>query len=239
MINRRNWLDTNEHLTYRAEVHQDARSTQATRRSSLRMLLLWADETLLGRALDIRPTLPVYLAEQRRDGERLAITTQEGMISTTRTFFQWALAAHPRRYRRITSLWMDGLRPVPQPTRVREREIYTLEEARSLLAVSPVDMKTRRIQAATAFLFLSGMRVGAFVTMAIEAVDLGRREVRQWTALGMRTKFGKSATTYLLDIPDLQAVVARWDARVRSVLPARAMWYPNLEETPGREGPPA
>jgi len=41
----------------------------------------------------------------------------------------------------------------------------------------------------------------------------------------VHTKNSKSATTYLLDIPDLLAVVERWDSFVRAHLPLSAMWY--------------
>jgi len=47
-------------------------------------------------------------------------------------------------------------------------------------------------------------------------------------ALGVRTKNGKAATTYLLDIPDLREVVQRWDAVVRPQLPPSAAWYTPL-----------
>jgi hypothetical protein len=42
------------------------------------------------------------------------------------------------------------------------------------------------------------MRAGAFSTLPISAVDLSSRTIKQWPALGVKTKNGKSATTYLL-----------------------------------------
>ena len=74
-------------------------------------------------------------------------------------------------------------------------------------------------------LFLSGMRATAFGTLPIAAVDLPSRTIKQWPALGVATKNGKSATTYLLDIPELLRVVEAWDAFVRAQLPPTAMWY--------------
>jgi integrase len=52
--------------------------------------------------------------------------------------------------------------------------------------------------------------------------------VKQWPNLGVRTKFKKHATTYLLDIPDLLAVVRTWDLVVRGVLPPGGAWYAHL-----------
>ena len=103
----------------------------------------------------------------------------------------------------------------------------TLDEALRLTAV-PVDsddLAARRDQAAAAMLFVSGMRVAAFGSLPIGAVDLASRTIKQWPALGVKTKNGKSATTYLLNIPELNAVVEAWDAFVRSRLPETAMWY--------------
>jgi len=119
--------------------------------------------------------------------------------------------------------------------RKRERNIYTLEDVRALLAVSGNGVRLQRIQAACALLFLSGMRVGALVTLPVGALDLDAQEIRQWPELGVHTKFNKTATTYLLDIPDLLQVVVAWDTRVGEELGVGAMWYPNLSTMPGEK----
>jgi hypothetical protein len=41
----------------------------------------------------------------------------------------------------------------------------------------------------------------------------------------VHTKFGKHATTYLLNIPDLLKVVNEWDQEVRSILPEDGLWF--------------
>jgi len=51
------------------------------------------------------------------------------------------------------------------------------------------------------------------------------RTIKQWPSLGVRTKSGKTATTYLLEIPELLAVAEQWDTFVRACLPPSAMWY--------------
>lgn len=76
-------------------------------------------------------------------------------------------------------------------------------------------------------LFLSGMRADAFASLPISCVDMDRREVRQLPEMGVRTKNRKAAKTYLLDIPDLLDVVARWDRRVRTLEPGD-LWYSPL-----------
>ncbi|HSD85086.1 MAG TPA: hypothetical protein VLG46_14555, partial [Anaerolineae bacterium] len=87
------------------------------------------------------------------------------------------------------------------------------------------DLSLWRDQVGAVMLFLSGMRAGAFGTLPISAVDLSTRTIKQWPSLGVKTKNGKAATTYLLDIPELLAVVKEWDTFIRSQLPPTAMWY--------------
>jgi len=232
MIDRRNYADARAHLAYRAKVFRDAPGTQGNRWSALRLILIWADEALLSTAPSIRPSYPTFLAEQVRDGQPLAQSTVDGMIAVARTFFRWALTAYPGRYRGISPLWLDTLQAPNVPTAAPSRELYTLDDVRAMVTGGDGTLRCLRIQAAVALLFLSGMRAGAFVTLPIKALNLGRREVHQWTSLGVQTKFSKTATTYLLAIPELLEVVRGWDSLVRRELPDDAMWYANLSEHP-------
>ena len=57
--------------------------------------------------------------------------------------------------------------------------------------------------------------------------------------LTQRTAFSagrgsKTATTYLLDVPDLLAVVQVWDSYSRTLAPRSGLWYPALQ----RDGAP-
>ena len=104
------------------------------------------------------------------------------------------------------------------------------------LATLPVDeddIATKRDQAAAAMLFISGMRVGAFATLPILAVDIDSNSIRQWPELGVKTKFNKKATTFLLPIPELIQIVEEWDSFVRENLPEHMMWYPALKSNWG------
>jgi len=69
------------------------------------------------------------------------------------------------------------------------------------------------------------MRASAFTTLPIEAVDLDNLRLRQWPELGVHTKNGKKATTFLLNIPEILAPVRQWDAIVRKSLPGSSSWY--------------
>jgi integrase len=77
-------------------------------------------------------------------------------------------------------------------------------------------------------LYLSSMRIGALGSLPLQAVDLSKQTIRQWPKLGVQTKNNKTATTYLLDIPELFAVVEKWEAFMRRQLLPTAMWYTHL-----------
>jgi len=201
-------------------------------------MLRWADDESLTAAPAIRPTWPTWLkgyADGTRsgDGDGLATSTVEGMTSAVRVFFQWAMLAHPRRYRKVNLLYLDSLRPPDVAEAPKERTYYTLADVEALVAVDEGSMRCRRAQATAAMLFLSGMRSGAFVTLPIRCVDVAGRKVRQWVSEGVKTKNSVTATTYLLPIPSLLAVVQEWDDLVRGRLPDGAMWYANLTNRPG------
>lgn len=197
-------------------------------------MLEWADDVPFPKADKVRPAYPVYLrgVEAVRNykpmGRPLSRTTQELACDSARGFFTWA-RLHLQHYRTVDPTWIDTLRPARLPEKVQERELYTLEDVLAITEPSPDDgLRLKRDKAAAALLFLSGMRVGAFVTLPITALDLDQLSVRQWPELGVETKGGKAATTYLLDIPELLDRVTRWDDIARPALPPEAMWYARL-----------
>lgn len=109
---------------------------------------------------------------------------------------------------------------------VPEHHFVALDEVLQLtrVPVDEADLARRRDQAGAALLFLSGMRVSALGSLPVSAVDIATRTVKQWPGLGVRTKNSKTATTFLLNIPELLAVAERWDAFIRPQLPPTAMW---------------
>lgn len=232
MINRENYQLTQRYLAYLAEVEQLQGKTLANKRVHLRHLLEWADAHSFAQAPDVRPTLPRYLLSARDDGadKPLSRDHMAKICGTTRKFFAWLRLLAPGRFKDLTPAWIATLAPVRRPgdDAPAERDIYTLADVRALLAAPAEKLTHRRTRAGVAMLFLSGMRIGAFVTLRIECVDLAQRVIKQWPALGVHTKGGKTATTYLLDIPDLLAVVQEWDSYVRQVSPASGLWYPAL-----------
>ncbi len=235
MVNRRNYHLVKEFLVHQQDTRQlDARSI--TRYwFYLKFLLLWADEVLFNQLASIRPAFAVYLSTTRLDGRTGSLDTDtlKKIIQTVKRFFTWLKMKYPQEFRELASDWIEELCPPRGNEGVAEHVFVTLDEVRRLAALEfpDDDLALRRDQAGAVLLYLSGMRAGAFGTLPITAIDLHRREIRQWPSLGVETKNDKSATTFLLDIPDLLTVVEKWDAFIRTQLPPTAMWYtPTISE---------
>jgi site-specific recombinase XerC len=230
MINRGNWKLTKAYLEYRAEVDQVSSSTIRLEETWLRHVLEWANDKPFEQAPRIRPTFPEYMLSARLDGEKSQLSTVyiKKVVSAGKRFSGWLVKHHTGFSGVITPAWLDTLKAPRLETEAKEHEAVTLDEILAM-AVAPVySLRDRRIRAAAVFWFLSGIRIGAFVTLPICAVNLNDWSIKQWPSLGVRTKFTKRATTYLLDIPELMGVVREWDRQVRSNLPETSFWFAPL-----------
>ncbi|MBI5304881.1 MAG: tyrosine-type recombinase/integrase [Chloroflexi bacterium] len=216
-------------MAYARDVTQLDRDSLNRYWAYLKHLLLWADEVFFGRVMDKRPTFAMYLISDREASglPAFAPVTLRKIFQTAKRFFLWAKTTYPREFQAMPMAWIDALR-LPRTTQVTQDHIFvTLDEVKQLVALSvdENDLATRRDQAAVAMLFLSGMRAGAFGSLTLECVDLTSRTIKQSLSLGVKTKNSKTATTYLLNIPELLAVVSKWDTFIRERLPITAPWY--------------
>lgn len=239
MINRSNWKYVQAYLDYRREVDQISKSSQRLEETWLRHLLEWADNQSFDHAPKIRPTFSEYMLTARMDemdGERLSPIYVRHVIRAAHRFFQW-VTNHQKGFSSISQAWLDTLKPPRMTIEPSEHEIVTLEEVRAIASAPVRSIGELRIRAAAVFLFLSGIRIGAFVTLPLSAVNLKDRSVKQWPRLGVRTKFSKHATTFLLDIPDLLEVVKQWDDEVRQVLPPTGFWFAPISPETGQIDP--
>jgi len=229
VVNRQNYLWVKAHLLYLREVVQLHEASVTRYWAYLRHLLLWADETLVTQAEQIRPTFPAHIVAeaQRPAGAGLAPATIKKILQSSQRFLRWLKQTYPSDCRTLSLTWIETLRPPRLPERQVEHEYVTLHEVLKLahLCVEPNNLSLRRDQAGALLLFLSGMRVSALGSLPIAAVDIPGQAVKQWPALGIRTKNSRSATTYLLPIPELLDVVETWDRYVRDQLPPTAMWF--------------
>jgi integrase len=229
VIRRSNFLLVRRYLQDLGEVYQLSGSSLGRYRFYLRHLLLWAGEMPFQQVVKLRPAFPSYVNNlPGRNGEGLlASVTQKKIIEVGKRFFTWGKQNHPKEFGYLTTTWLESLRSPRVRDSNDEHEYVSLEEVLQLIAIphDEDDFALLRDKAAAAMLFISGARASAFTTLPISAVDLPARTVRQWPELGVATKNGKRATTYLLPIPELLSVVQKWDDVVRSKLPSTIPWY--------------
>ncbi len=239
MIERQNYVKVCKYLTYLKEVMQLGTSSVERYRFYLRHLLLWAGATDFSKASTIRPPFPKYLLQltDTDKSKRLATSTQKKVLDTSKRFFLWAKRTYSRELNMISSEWIETLRMLRQPQKLQVNVFVTEHEVRKLISppAPQTDLALIRDQAAAAFLYLSGMRAGAFVTLPIAAIDLENLTIHQWPELGVHTKNGKKATTFLYGVPDLIEVIKRWDEIVREELPENACWYAPIHHIWGEQ----
>ena len=236
MINRDNWCLAHDYLKYRQEVDRVSLDTLKLEYTWLINLLEWAGGTSFQEVEKIRPTFPEYVeTKKKHNGEAMSREYMRKLVSVARLFLGW-LTMHKKGYRTtISPGWLDTLKlhRLPQTKGMYEHEHVTLDEIKAMAAAPVYSMRDQRIKAAAAFWFLSGIRINAFVSLPINAVDLSNMSVKQWPKLGVRTKNGKHATTYLLNIPEVLTVVRKWDTLVREHLPETSFWFAPLSPDTG------
>jgi integrase len=239
MVERQNYLKVKLFLKYMEEVQQVSKTSLDRYSFYLRHLLFWANERSLGESHTFRPTLPAYVAEQPgKDGQTpLASESQKKIIEISKRFFHWAKATYPKEFTKVPLIWIETLKPNRSPQTGGD-PIYVSEQEITQLMAVPVpknDLCLLRDKAAAARLYLTGERISALTTSPILALDLPQGCVRQWPELGVHTKFGKRATTFLLPIPQLIDVVAEWDDIARANLPHNYPWYAPIDQKWGEQ----
>ncbi len=160
----------------------------------------------------------------------LATATVKKTVQTVKRFLVWGKLHAPQEFKELSPAWIEDL-CAPKATDSSPDHIYVTFDEILHIARYPLaedDLVRQRDRAGLVLLFLSGMRIGALGSLPLQAVDLSKQTIRQWPKLGVQTKNNKTATTYLLDIPELFAIVEKWDTFVRQQLPPTAMWYTPL-----------
>ena len=229
MVNRDNYQLVKEFVAYLRDITQIEAASLDRYWSYLKHLLMWADEVPLSQVVDKRPTFAAYLTTARGDAANIAFAplTVKKIFQMAKRFLQWAKSSYPREFKAVGVGWIESLRLPRRAESPKEHQFVRLDEVLLLtnVPVDESDLALSRDKAAAALLFLSGIRAGALGSLTLECVDLPSRTVKQWPALGVKTKNRKSATTNLLNIPDLLGIAAKWDSFVRARLPLTAPWY--------------
>lgn len=225
MINRENWKHVRGYITYRSEVDLIANSSARLEQTWLSHLLEWAGDRSFQQVQAIRPSFPQYMRDRG-----LSPVYVSHVVRSVHRFFSW-LVKHRRGFGSISAAWLDTLKVPGMVIEHKEHELVTIEEIRAISAAPVETMRDRRIRASAVFLWLSAIRIGAFVTLPVSAVDLDTLTVKQWPKLGVKTKLKKHATTFLLDIPDLLEVVRAWDVEIRAV--GSRFWFASFSPETG------
>jgi integrase len=226
-----NQKDILEFLDYCGTAKQNCRETVAVRRTQLGYLSNWAGGTSFTNAPKIKESFPAYLGNlfmPNTDKRILSSTTTKATLNVGRMFFNWAINEYPERFRIIQKSWVDSLRlprHINQSDAPKEHQYYTLDEIIRIASLTPNSLAEKRGIAAMVFMYLSGMRVGAFLTLPISCVDMAQLKIFQVPSMGVATKFHKSSITTLLNIPELLPIVKNWDAEVRKQYPPYQTWF--------------
>ncbi len=234
MINRKNWKLSKKYLKYRGDVDQLSNGSLRIEVTYIRYLLEWAGENPFRDARIILPALPEFLLKTRLDGRNEILSGDyiKKVLSTARRFFRW-LSDNKKEYRSLNINWLNTLKPKRIHEQPKKVEVISLEQVIEISKVKVENAIERRIRAAAVFWFLSGIRIGAFVSLPLQAVDIENREIKQFPSLGVRTKYQKYAVTYLLPIAELITVIREWDEQVRKLLPESGYWFAPLSPRTG------
>lgn len=234
MINRQNWLLTEEYLsTGIKEENPNVTQTSIDRYEfSLKHLLLWADDLPLDVALNSKnPPFTTYVKNlpARRGEGTIALESQKKIILVSKKFLQWAKDNKSNEVKNLASKNIKTLVHPKISSQPTDPISVSLDEVLELTSFDCGDnLSHQRDLAAMAFAFLSGARAGAIASAPIKTINLDDMCFMQYPELGVKTKNGKREQTFLLPIPELISVVKRWDNYVRSNLADTELWYAPL-----------
>ena len=234
MINRSNWKQTKAYLEYRIHVDQISPGSARIEKTFIRYILEWAGSEPFRKAPSIRPTLPEFMLFARlsqKEGQ-LSPALIKKALATARRLFSW-LKDNRSDFRSLKQSWINTLKTRRLNETPKNSEAVTFEEILAIASAPVENIVERRIRASAIFLFLSGVRIGAFVSLPLKAVDINNKIILQDPSIGVRTKNHKFGKTTLLNIPELLDVVMNWDKEVRSILPEDGFWFAPLKAETG------
>ena len=192
-----------EFCIYLLEVEQLSLNSVNNIRGRLMHFVDWLGEASILDAPHRHPGFAEYLKSARRDGwgRPLSHYYSVRVVRSVKRFLKW-LMAHHEGFDSVSPAWIGSLKP-PRSTIESPSPKAVLFERILEIAKAPAEqLWEKRIQAAVCFMFLSGIRVGAFVTLRPLTIEMESLTVKQLPSLGVRTKNSKAAITYLLNIEE-------------------------------------
>lgn len=235
MINRENYLLVREFLEYRETVKQREKLTINTYWHSMKHFLQWLDSRHVTEAEKVKPPFPEYMlharnkqhpSQNKKDLAPLSSSKMEKTVTHVRIFLEWL-----RVYKgiKVSAAYIETLevrRSARAQSKLTKREYWKLSDVEKIAALKPRNIVEKRDIAATCFMFLSGARIGAFVTLPFAAVDIEKSRIIQSPEIGVRTKNHKAAVTFLLPIESLMKPVKEWHEYLAAHGGRDLLWYP-------------
>jgi integrase len=163
-----------------------------------------------------------HISGQRnaRTGAPLSAATIGALLRDLKAFFHW-LADQPGYKSKISHADADYFTPDRKSEQARRGTLWkphpSPEQARQVVAKMPATtVLERRDRALVAFLFLTGSREGAAISLRLGHVDLANRCVA-FDGRSVNTKFGKVFTTAFFPIGGiLEEVLREWVRELRT-----------------------
>lgn len=164
-----------------------------------------------------------HLASARNEKTHTALSpgTIHGTLRELKAFFTW-LADQPGYKSKVSHADAAYFTPDRRSSRAARGGCWkphpSPEQMRHVLAQMPAEtVLQRRDRALFAFLFLTGSREGAAITMRLNHVDLAARCVH-FDGRTVDTKFGKSSSTSFFPVGELAGeVLAQWIGELRTI----------------------
>ncbi|SFR47912.1 tyrosine-type recombinase/integrase [Litoreibacter janthinus] len=157
--------------------------------------------------------------QNQHTGGKLSRSSINGTLREVKAFFLW-LSDQPGYKSKITSSDTDYLSPDRKSENARRSSCWkphpSPAQVRVLLHQMPTDtVLRRRDRALIAFLFLTGSREGAAITLRLAHVDLANACVH-FDGKSVDTKFGKTFTTAFFPFGhDVERIVREWIAELK------------------------
>jgi site-specific recombinase XerD len=233
LVRRENYLQTESYLDYLQVKKRRNEKTITRYRAWFKHPLVWAMDIPFEAAHTIHMSFNGYV-----ESLGLAQESQKKVIETTRAFFTWVKMRYAQQYLELPDYWIEDL--IPPPSSIANIADYVkLEDVLKIinLKIDNANIALKRDQAMSCMLFGSAARADAAVSIPIKAVHLNAEHpyIEQYPSLGVRTKNGKSARTYLHKIPELLAAMREWDEFVRANYPEESPWYVPIHQEWGEQ----
>lgn len=230
MINRDNYKDIQHYLEYHRRSLQNSYSTVRAYENQLKHALIWCDSIPFPTYTKAKKTFPEYLNGLIAEN-KLSPRVASDICMLFRDFLHFEIRENKSAYGKIKESQINEIRIITHSDSTKTAEYYTLDEMEKIANYKPKTLAMKRTKASACFLYLSGMRISAFMSLPIECFDIGSKAVYQYPDMGVVTKFSKKAITTLLNIPVLFDVVREWhDYLIKNKIPSNSLWYAGIDE---------